>query len=670
MIHTEEIRMHRPHLSTRPATRRRRSWRPNLEEVEGRQLLSATYVLGSDHKLWLETPNSQNRIYMDANVLAFAPVGNGDVFVEGTDHKLWIEPPFWWITNNRIFMDANVLSFAPAGNWNVYVERYDSKLWLEGLGKSPTFVDANVYAFSAAGNGNVYVEGYDGKLWLEYLNYGNFFVTLNRSQIASNVLGFSAAGNGNVYVEGTDEKLSLEAPGMNPTPLDANVLAFAPAGNGDILVEGTDEKLSLEAPGMNPTPLDTSVLAFASAGNGEFLVLGTNGNLRLEAPGMNPTPLDANVLAMAPDTADPVGLGFPIVGTWVGPNPNATTTLNWSGYAAETSFSQPQQNSVSAVSASWVVPKVTGPSTGAYYGSVWVGIDGYRNSTVEQIGTEEDFINGKAVYYAWWEMYSTNGALVPGEGYEAPISNMTISPGDLISASVQYVPWPIDGFILSIVDKSRANDSFATLQHSAGTQSPLAQRSSAEWIVEAPTVYGGIATVPNFGSVFFSDATASINGVTGAINCPSWQSQAINMASWGVTYDTTSALTNLGSSFAVTYNTSAGAGGATRAGPNAGAGEPFGTTAGASGPLAKKVEGPVLTKPAALADGYAPSGMIHSTRYRPGGRVADNETATPSNLPLSWFDFDAFYDGDAHHEGSTSPKITRKRVSLGFDVEK
>jgi hypothetical protein len=50
--------------------------------------------------------------------------------------------------------------------------------------------------------------------------------------------------------------------------------------------------------------------------------------------------------------------------------------------------------------------------------------------------------------------------------------------------------------------------------------------------------------------------------------------------------------------------------------------------------------------------------------------VADKETATPSNLPLSSFDFDALYDGDAHREDSTSSKIARKRVSLGFDVEK
>jgi hypothetical protein len=52
----EETTMFLPRSSKKTATRRRRSWRPNLEEVEGRQLLTNTslYVLGSDQKLWLD----------------------------------------------------------------------------------------------------------------------------------------------------------------------------------------------------------------------------------------------------------------------------------------------------------------------------------------------------------------------------------------------------------------------------------------------------------------------------------------------------------------------------------------------------------------------------------------------------------------------------------------
>ena len=45
---------------------------------------------------------------------------------------------------------------------------------------------------------------------------------------------------------------------------------------------------------------------------------------------------------------------------------NAQASGNWSGYVAETSFSSPQSNSVSAVYGAWTVPAVTGPSTGAF----------------------------------------------------------------------------------------------------------------------------------------------------------------------------------------------------------------------------------------------------------------------------------------------------------------
>ena len=56
---------------------------------------------------------------------------------------------------------------------------------------------------------------------------------------------------------------------------------------------------------------------------------------------------------------------------------------------------------------SWIVPTVTGSSRGTTYSAVWVGIDGYSDSTVEQIGTEEDVVNGGPSMHAWWEMYSS-----------------------------------------------------------------------------------------------------------------------------------------------------------------------------------------------------------------------------------------------------------------------
>ena len=249
---------------------------------------------------------------------------------------------------------------------------------------------------------------------------------------------------------------------------------------------------------------------------------------------------------------------------------------------AATSISQPKANSVTKVSGSWVVPTVTGPSTGSYYSSVWVGIDGYSNTTVEQVGTEEDWVNGRPVYGAWWEMYSS------GKGQpEQVITSMNVMPGDSITASVQYITSGAHAgqFYLSIVDNSRVNDAFSIYASSSQYQSPLAQRSCAEWIVEATSVGGSIATVPNFGSVTFTNATAVINGVSGPINAASWQSQALNIGSNGVTYDTTSVLTNSGTSFVVTYNPSAGA--AVRAGTNAAA-------VGTALRSGKTIAGPVL----------------------------------------------------------------------------
>jgi hypothetical protein len=194
---------------------------------------------------------------------------------------------------------------------------------------------------------------------------------------------------------------------------------------------------------------------------------------------------------------------------------------------------------------------VTGSGNATTYSSVWVGIDGYTSSTVEQVGTEEDYVNGHAVYDAWWEMYSSNA-----QQPEQVISGMTIEPGDSITASVQYITTGAHAgqFLLSITDSSHANDSFSVYETSSAVQNPTATRTSAEWIVEAPTVGNSVSSIANFGTVTFTNASATINGVTGPINDSAWQYQAINIGTRSATLDTTSTLTNSGSSFTVTYN--------------------------------------------------------------------------------------------------------------------
>jgi hypothetical protein len=221
-------------------------------------------------------------------------------------------------------------------------------------------------------------------------------------------------------------------------------------------------------------------------------------------------------------------------------------STNWSGYAAETNLSAPASNAVTQVSGSWNVPTVTGKTNA--YSSVWVGIDGYSSNSVEQLGTEQDTSrSGATTYYAWWEMYPN--PLVQ-------ITSMTISPGDSISASVTYNS---GAFTLQIRDNT-TRQSFSTIQ------TATAQRSSAEWIVEAPSSISGVLPLANSGTAKFSGAQATINGTTGAIDNASWQNTSIDMVTKsGTVIDQTSGLTDttrpITSSFSVTYSGSGGGGG-------------------------------------------------------------------------------------------------------------
>jgi hypothetical protein len=171
---------------------------------------------------------------------------------------------------------------------------------------------------------------------------------------------------------------------------------------------------------------------------------------------------------------------------------------------------------------------------------------------VEQTGTAQGVSNGVPYYFAWWEMWSTKGYSGPGGRVDQRISSMTVSPGDSITASVTYENSGTyaGDFLLSINDTSRSNDSFSTYESPSQYQNPLPDRSTAEWIMETPTVNGSFATLPNFGSITFTNCNADVSGT------PS-QAQALNLNSTGVATATTSVLTDStdsGWSFTVLYN--------------------------------------------------------------------------------------------------------------------
>ncbi|MGA8716734.1 MAG: G1 family glutamic endopeptidase [Solirubrobacteraceae bacterium] len=235
---------------------------------------------------------------------------------------------------------------------------------------------------------------------------------------------------------------------------------------------------------------------------------------------------------------------------------------NWAGYVAGSSDGSTQ---FSNVSGSWVQPTST-CSSGQDDAAFWVGIggdDGQSSSdgssslgdgsstSLEQIGTEGNCTGNGTQYYAWYE-------LVPS----APVQlNLTIHPGDHISASVG-----VSGSSTSFSLK----DETTGQSFSQTVQSPNPDTSSAEWVAEAPSQCDGSGNctplpLSDFGTVDFSNATATANGHTGPISDSDWSAQPIALGSGG-SYDvsygsggntagaTPSTLSSGGSSFSVSWS--------------------------------------------------------------------------------------------------------------------
>lgn len=164
------------------------------------------------------------------------------------------------------------------------------------------------------------------------------------------------------------------------------------------------------------------------------------------------------------------------------------TSSNWSGYAVQSA------SAFTGVVGSWTQPAVTCTSK-TTYSAFWVGIDGYADSTVEQLGTEADCVGGVPAYSAWYEMYP-----------KAPVTfGGLVEPGDVLTATVTRSGTSYD---LSITDST------AGWAQGVVKKSAAAEDASAEWIAEAPccTASGGILPLSDFGSVAFTGAEAATGG--------------------------------------------------------------------------------------------------------------------------------------------------------------
>ena len=162
-----------------------------------------------------------------------------------------------------------------------------------------------------------------------------------------------------------------------------------------------------------------------------------------------------------------------------------TVSANWSGYAAA-------GRAFRSVSASWSQPAAH-CRPGAAYASFWVGLDGYRSRSVEQIGTDADCRGRTARYYGWYEMYPAPPVRL----------GRTVRPGDTMSASVTFAAPRT--YTLVLRDRTRG------WKHTVTRKRAGLARSSAEVITEAPSAAGGVVPLADFGTVRFT--ATRVNGI-------------------------------------------------------------------------------------------------------------------------------------------------------------
>ena len=179
----------------------------------------------------------------------------------------------------------------------------------------------------------------------------------------------------------------------------------------------------------------------------------------------------------------------------------SVTSENWSGFAVTGS-------AFTVAKGSWTIPTVNCTKTPSTYSSFWVGIDGYSSSTVEQTGTDSDCSGSSPRYYAWYEFYPAGSILISG---------VPVSPGNKMSASVTYSG---SEFTIKITNVTTGK-TFSKSSRVSG-----AQRTSAEWIAEAPccTRSGGILPLADFGTVDLGSDYTGVSGTNdatdGAISGP------------------------------------------------------------------------------------------------------------------------------------------------------
>ena len=178
-----------------------------------------------------------------------------------------------------------------------------------------------------------------------------------------------------------------------------------------------------------------------------------------------------------------VGHLVPATAGAVLPTRDATvSSLNWAGYTVLPGLA------ITGVKSTFTVPKAGVAPPG--FSASWAGIGGYNPKDLIQAGTTSDTVGGGTPrYYAWYEILPDSERLIIGCSGDA---HCTVRPGNRVSVDIHAVGANL--WSVSLVNSGHWSWHSNISYHSS--------QSSAEWILEAPTV-GAQTTVANVGTAYF-----------------------------------------------------------------------------------------------------------------------------------------------------------------------
>jgi len=178
----------------------------------------------------------------------------------------------------------------------------------------------------------------------------------------------------------------------------------------------------------------------------------------------------------------------------------STDSLNWSGYAVTPA------SGITAVSSTFTVPKAGILPPG--FAATWTGIGGYNTADLIQAGTAEQSLPSLPLvgdhYYAWYELLPNSEVQLSGCAGDP---KCTVTPGDRISVGIRQIgsgEWSI-----AMTDAGKWSWSSDVSYGSS--------ESSAEWILEAPTLVVQTLPAPVGTVAFGPTSTYTAGGVTRTI---------------------------------------------------------------------------------------------------------------------------------------------------------